>query len=112
VGVLCTGLSLALLSGCSSSLPRPPAGRVPADAMTQEVPYPPPPARVEVIPPKKGERDVWIDGQWDWDGQAWKWLAGQWMTPPADAYFTPWTAARRGDGRLFFAPAAWRDKYG
>jgi hypothetical protein len=109
--ILCAGLALALLSACSSGLPRPPTGRIPADALV-EVPYPPPPAHVEVIPPQKNPRDVWIDGQWDWDGKAWKWTDGAWQAPPANAYFTAWTTVRRGDGQLFFARAAWRGKDG
>jgi hypothetical protein len=101
----------AVLPACSASLPKPPTGRVPPGAMI-EVPYPPPAARVEIIPPKTNRLDVWIDGQWEWDGKVWKWLDGAWMTPPANAYFTPWAAERRSDGRLFFARAAWRAKDG
>ncbi len=97
----------ALLPACMGSLPRPPTGPVPPDAMN-EVPYPPPPARVETVPPEHKDGDVWVDGQWDWDGKAWKWLEGSWVTPPANAYFTAWTTERRQDGRLFFAHATWR----
>jgi hypothetical protein len=111
VGALCAVISLAGLAACSSSLPRPPTGRVPTDALI-EVPYPPPAAHVETIPPQKDSHEVWIDGQWEWDGKEWKWVAGTWMTPPANAYFTPWTTVRRRDGRLFFASAAWRAKDG
>lgn len=105
--VFCT----ALLTACSAGLPGPPTGRIPADAMI-EVPYPPPPARVEVIPPQKGKLDVWIDGQWDWGDRAWQWIPGVWVTPPPGAYFTRWTTVRRSDGRLLFARAAWRGKDG
>ncbi len=102
-----------LLGGCLSKLPEPNGGPFPHDAMV-EVPYPPPPARVQAIPvrPKGGDHDVWVDGQWDWDGHAWKWLEGSWVDPPRDAYFTPWTTERRVDGRLFFARAAWRGRDG
>ena len=55
---------------------------------------------------------MWIDGQWDWDGRAWKWLEGSWMVPPAGAYFTRWATERRSDGRLFFAHATWRARDG
>jgi hypothetical protein len=104
-------LLLALLPACSTSLPKPPAGLVPPSEMI-EVPYPPPPARVEDIPPRKASGEVWIDGQWEWDGKAWKWREGAWMTPPPNAYFTPWMTKRRGDGQLLFARAEWRDKSG
>lgn len=110
-GALCAALLLGLLPACSGSLPKPPTGPVPPEAMV-EIPYPPPPARSEIIPPQKKPADVWIDGQWEWDGKDWKWLAGTWMTPPANAYFTRWTAQRRPDGRLFFAHAAWRRRDG
>ncbi len=103
--------AIALTPACSGSLPRPPTGPVPPDAMT-EVPFPPPPARVETVPPRKKDGDVWIDGQWDWDGKAWKWLEGSWTTPPANAYFTRWATERRSDGRLFFARATWRARDG
>ncbi|MFT3776182.1 MAG: hypothetical protein QM820_63370 [Minicystis sp.] len=106
-------LPLALLcAACSGSLPRPPSGPVPKDAFTDEVPYPPPAARVEVITKRTNERAVWVDGQWEWDGETWKWLSGRWMLPPPGAYFTPWTAVRRPDGRLFFARATWRSRDG
>ncbi len=101
-----------VLTACSPGLPRPKTGPVPKDAMF-EIPYPPPAARVETIPAKKSEADVWIDGQWDWDGRDFRWQPGTWMKPPAaDAYFTRWRAERRRDGRLYFARAAWRDKRG
>jgi hypothetical protein len=80
--------------------------------MTEEVAYPPPPARVETVPPQKNRLDVWIDGQWAWDGKTWTWLAGAWVTPPRGAYFTPWATTRRADGRLLFARAVWRAKDG
>lgn len=98
-----------LLPACSPSLPRPPACTIPNSDMI-EVPYPPPPARVETIPLKKAETEVWIDGQWEWDGKGWKWREGAWTTPPANAYFTPWSTKRRGDGQLLFTRAEWRDK--
>jgi hypothetical protein len=110
-GALRVVLLFALLPACSSSLPRPPAGLVPTSDMI-EVPYPPPPGRVEIIPPKKTAGQVWIDGQWEWDGNGWKWREGAWSTPPPNAYFTPWMTKRRADGQLLFARAEWRDKAG
>ena len=77
-----------------------------------EVPFPPPPARVETVPPRKTASEVWVDGQWEWDGRAWKWRDGAWTTPPPNAYFTRWSTKRRGDGQLLFARAEWRDRAG
>ena len=108
LGVL---LALALLPACAASLARPASGKVPNDEMI-EVPYPPPPARVETIPEKKRVGQVWLDGQWEWDGKAWKWRDGAWTTPPPDANFTPCSTRRRGDGQLLFTRAEWRDKQG
>jgi hypothetical protein len=34
------------------------------------------------------------------------------VSPPVDAYFSPWTTERRSDGRLFFAHATWRARDG
>lgn len=105
------GLILAALlhTACYSSLSRPPRGKVPPDAFEEVVPYPPPAARVETVPPQKSEGEVWIDGQWDWDGKTWKWVPGAWMRPPESASsFTPWSLKRAEDGRLHFARATWR----
>lgn len=77
-----------------------------------EVPYPPPPGHVETVPPQPTQAEVWVDGQWDWTGDDYRWLDGGWVVPPANARFSPWTTLRKKDGRLYFAPAAWRDERG
>jgi hypothetical protein len=106
----CAGLILATLlhTACSVELKRPPIGQAPPGAFEEIVPYPPPAARVETVPPQKSEGEVWIDGQWDWDGKRWKWLPGAWTRPPAGAHFTPWEVKRTEDGQLHFAHATWR----
>lgn len=104
-------LVLTLLAACTSSLPRPPSGPVSSGGMI-EVPYPPPPARVETIPPKNAAREVWVNGQWEWNGKGWSWHAGGWTTPPPNAYFTAWSTKRRADGQLLFGRAEWRDRTG
>jgi hypothetical protein len=108
-----SGTPLALLgAACSATLPVPPGGPVPATAFTTEVPYPPPAARVEVVSTRTRAGTVWLDGQWDWDGKAWAWVAGGWVEPPQGAYFTPWEVRREPDGRLLFARATFRDRSG
>lgn len=103
---------LIATASCGVTIPTPEKGPTPTESDI-EVPYPPPPARVELIPAAKDPAQVWVDGQWDWSVDAWVWQRGQWTTPPpAAAYFTPWTTVRRTDGRLYFVPAAWRDKDG
>lgn len=106
-----TGAAAVLLAACSS-IPQPRTGPVPGTARAVEVPYPPPPARVEVVPPPKAKTEVWVNGQWEWTADSWKWVAGTWVSPPAGAYFTPWSTVRKPDGRLFFTAATWRDRKG
>jgi hypothetical protein len=96
---------------CSSRLPHPSYAPHPTSALA-EVPFPPPPARPEVVPDMPKDDAVWIDGEWSWRGRRWAWRAGRWVEPPAGATFSPWTSVRRGDGVLFFAPGAWRDAKG
>jgi hypothetical protein len=84
---------------------------LPWDAYS-EVPYPPPPARVEVVPPAPRKGLVWVDGQWAWAWKRWQWEAGGWVAAPPGATFARWATVRLDDGRLFFAPAAWRARDG
>jgi hypothetical protein len=111
-GRLSAAPAAVLCAACSTTLPVPPGGPVPGSAFTAEVPYPPPAARVEVVPARQREGTLWIDGQWDWDGKAWAWVSGAWVEPPEGAYFTPWQVRREPDGRLRFARAAFRDRSG
>lgn len=96
-------------AACGARLPTPPTGAHPASSTNYvEVPYPPPPARVEVVPPAPQERGaVWVDGEWAWQGKRWSWLPGGWVVPPLGAYFAPWLVYRLDNGRLLFAPGAW-----
>ena len=98
-----------IVVACSSRLASPRVGTHPAATTTYvEVPYPPPPARVEVIPPPPREAGaVWLDGEWAWLGKGWSWQTGGWVVPPADAYFAPWLVYRLENGRLLFASGAW-----
>jgi hypothetical protein len=72
------------------------------------VPYPPPPARVEIVPTRPREGAVWADGDWSWDGARYRWRAGGWVVAPAGVGLARWVTARGSDGRLWFAPASWR----
>jgi hypothetical protein len=103
--VLAFGLVLGLCA-CARTLPGPRIGPQPDSAFI-EVPYPPPPARVEVIPARPRAGAVWTDGQWLWLGDRWVWSPGGWVAPPAGAWFAPWAVARASDGRLRFAPPSW-----
>jgi hypothetical protein len=77
-----------------------------------EVPYPPPPAKVELIPPRPRERSVWIDGEWSWIGRQWTWEPGAWVLPPGGGYYAPWIAYRAPSGKVLFTPGAWYEENG
>lgn len=103
---------IGLVACGMSRLPRPDYVAHPTSALV-EVPYPPPPARVEFIPDKpKNDNAVWIDGEWTWRGRRWGWKAGRWVEPPANAKFSPWTETRDPRGTVWFAEGVWRDPKG
>lgn len=105
--------SAAVISaiGCSSGLPRPPySAQKTADL--QEVPFPPPPGRVEFVPDQPNAASVWIDGEWEWTGRVWTWKRGRWVEPIPNATFSPWTTVRGADGMLYLAGGTWRDANG
>jgi len=92
-------------SACGATLPQP-------EYITNQskewvvVPYPPPPARVEVIPPSPAFAAVWVDGQWTWVGR-WEWQKGRWVNLPLPVRFAPWAVRVRADGMWVFAAAYW-----
>jgi hypothetical protein len=104
--------SLLLLSvACGADLPGPQVGEAPEHAFT-EVPFAPPPARVETVPPQPSSDDVWVDGEWVWQGGRWAWRNGYWIVPPEEAIFSPSTLRRTKLGALLLARGAWRDSSG
>jgi hypothetical protein len=110
VGALSLALlcALALAYACGSSLPTPRTGPHPATGTNYiEVPYPPPAAQVEIIPPKPREGAVWVDGEWAWEGNRWVWESGGWVAPPEHAYLAPWLTYRQANGKLLFASGTW-----
>jgi len=105
-------ITVAALAACGySKIPRPAYVGQPSSSLV-EVRYPPPPARVEIVPDPPREGAVWIDGEWTWRGQRWAWKRGRWVMPPPDAAFAPWTSVRNGDGTLYWAEGQWRDRNG
>ncbi len=111
-GVFCLLLALAVPAACRASLPQPATAPQPESAFV-EVPYPPPPAHVEIVVPRPaGSQVVWLDGQWTWDGANWAWEDGGWAVPPAGGRYAVWALHLEKDGRLEFAPASWRDGAG
>ena len=108
---LVLGTAAALACG-PPKLPAPPYTSQPTSALT-EVPYPPPPARAEAVPPRPtDESAVWIDGEWTWQTRRWAWKPGRWVKPPSGARFAPWTTVRDRIGTLYLAAGTWRDANG
>lgn len=93
--------------GCSSPIPVPRTGPHTGDEPIV-VPYPPPPARPEILPPVNvpGEGAVWVDGEWEWRGTRWVWQEGRWEIPPGSYYARPVTI-RLADGRLAWFRGSW-----
>lgn len=110
------GLSVAgdlgLVACGTPSLPRP---ALAPHKSTDLVPLatPPPPAKVEIVPPRPEiEGVVWIDGEWSFEGRRARWRRGRWLIPPRGARFAPWVEVRADDGQLYFAPGKWIDASG
>ena len=108
MALLACALSAAI--GCSWSLPHPQYVAQTTSALTA-VDLPPPPGRVEAIPPMPPGA-VWVDGEWLWRRARWAWSPGRWVVAPAGATFSPWAFTRAPDGTLWYAPAAWHDAKG
>jgi hypothetical protein len=96
----------ATLGSCGFSVPGPPVANHPKSAFV-EVPYPPPAALVEAVPPSPGSPLVWLDGYWTWQGQYYTWVRGGWVFVSAGQAFAPWQLIYARDGQLMFAPGAW-----
>jgi hypothetical protein len=108
------GVGILLAVGCGSSLQEPSRSEPIAVRAENavEVPYPPPPARVEFVPERPRSGTVWVDGEWTWTGTRWAWTYGRWVAPPDSATFAPWKTARTADGVLLFVPGTWRNAAG
>ncbi len=104
--LLLVTVSSLIFGACSPSLPGPPRTLHPPTAY-KEVPYPPPAALAEVVPPTPGSSSVWRDGYWTWQGKFFHWRRGGWVDVPHDSYFAEWQSYYTGDGRLMFAGGAW-----
>jgi len=94
---------------CADRLPKPEIGPHVGESPVL-VPYPPPPARVEVVPARPSKKDVWIDGEWVWQGRRWVWQRGGWQVPPANTYYAPPVLVRQPDGTLVIYQGGFRSK--
>jgi hypothetical protein len=97
-------LLVAALLGCGGRQVDAPRGAHPAnDAVA--VPYPPPPAKLEEVPPRPHASCVWTDGYWDFTDR-WEWQDGEWVLPPANCRLAPVELRRQG-GQLWHARPRW-----
>lgn len=96
---------------CGSSLPGPPLAPQPPDAFI-EVPMPPPPAQVEIVPARPEAARTWVDGAWTWEGTRWRRQAGGWLALPRGPRYAAGVARRRDDGTLLYANPRWLDGEG
>jgi hypothetical protein len=111
IGVVAVlGASVAIACG-APRLAAPDYTGQPTAALSQ-IPYPPPPARVEFVPEQPRDGAVWIDGEWTWRTRRWSWKPGRWVEAPRNARFSPWTTVRDRTGTLYIAAGAWRDDKG
>lgn len=97
--------------GCGISVQEPPRTQHRA-ADFEEVPYPPPAALAELVPPAPNDDAVWVDGEWEFRGSFYGWRRGGWVLAPRGARYAPWRIVFQRDGRLLFAPGAWYDEHG
>lgn len=94
------------LAGCAPRVPLAPTGTHEGD-IPELVPYPPPPARVEMIPAQPDADAVWMDGTWIWTGARYEWSPGRWQRPTPGAYHAPASTVRRRNGKLVYFPGVW-----
>ena len=73
------------------------------------VPYPPPAAFAEVVPPQPRAGALWVDGHWAWRGGTFVWQRGGWLLAPEGSRFAHWRARYSQDGTLMFADEVWYD---
>jgi hypothetical protein len=70
-------------------------------------PYPPPAARVEIVPaPRRGY--VWIPGAWRWDSNRYHWSDGRWERHRERERWVPHHWKNDGDNRWRSDGGYWR----
>lgn len=97
---------LTLACGCPATVPTPPLAGHEAD-VPETVPYPPPPARVELLPPRPSDEATWVDGEWLWTESGWAWRPGSWEHPRPGARWAPPLSVRLPHGELVHYRGRW-----
>ncbi|MFZ5893557.1 MAG: hypothetical protein ACOY0T_21020 [Myxococcota bacterium] len=102
----------AVCVACGGSLPEPAKAQHPSEAF-DEVPYPPPAALAETLPPRPNRSGlVWLEGDWVFRGSTYAWVRGGWTVAPPNARYAVSKVVYASDGRILFAPASWYDAQG
>lgn len=103
--------------GCGGGLRMAPLGGHPANASPPVVvESPPPPAKIERVPPDPGSGCAWLDGHWEWASDSWEWKPGAWIVAEEGCHFAVpeavWVPSA-GRGLLFYLSGQWyRDSDG
>lgn len=103
-----TLLFSALIVGWAASVPLPREGDHRGDERVL-VGAPPPPPKVEIVPPAPGQSsaEVWLSGEWSWRDDRWEWSPGRWVTPPKGATYAPPVVIFLDDKQIAWIPGTW-----
>jgi hypothetical protein len=99
------------LVACGPTVPHPPYVEQASAALTA-IALPPPPGRIERVPPRPPTADAWVDGEWVLAHDRWLWLLGRWVHVAPGAKYAPWVTVRGVDGTLYYAPSIWVNAHG
>jgi WXXGXW repeat (2 copies) len=78
------------------------------------VDVPPPPIRIENVPPQPNSDCLWADGRWRRSDGQWQWVPGAWVRPLKTCYYAEpllvWIPSVDGRGVLFHTDGEWYDR--
>ena len=99
--------ALQLAVGCAPTVPGPVLGPHADDDPVLYVPYPPPPARSEELPPQPTVDAVWVDGHYRFRSNGYEWVEGGWVMPLQGGHYAPPLVVRLRDGKLVYYEGHW-----
>lgn len=108
--LLCGPLALYALGSIAcrgAKIPGPETGDHSGPNEGMCVPYPPPAAKVEELPPQPNGDSVWVDGEWEWQTRRYTWKPGGWIVPPPRSFYARSKLERMPNGALAFFPGHW-----
>ncbi len=97
---------VASLTACAPRVPVPEVGDH-EGVVPMPVPYPPPAARAEIVPPRPHDDGLWVDGYWMWRGGSYAWNAGRWVRPGPAMVYARASVVRLRSGELLYYPPRW-----